>query len=110
MKTRIARYLLTAVGALGLVGAPALFAGDRFDGGRANVSRFDRNSFNDRSDISRDYDHIARQNRDIRSDRRRLAEDRAALNRDYYQRGRQARDLRNDRRDDNCNDYRQGWR
>ena len=110
MKTRIARYLLTAVGASGISRSSGAFRRRPFDGGRANVSRFDRNSFNDRSDISQDYDHIARQNRDIRSDRRRLEEDRAALNRDYYQRGRQARNLRNDRRDDNCNDYRQGWR
>jgi hypothetical protein len=88
MKTRIARYLFTAVGFAGLAGTPALFAGDP----------------------GRDYHHLAHENADIRGDRRRLLEDlergryhdaartRADLKRDYYRRDRQLRDIHRDER------------
>jgi hypothetical protein len=94
MKTRIARYILTAAAIAGLAGAPALYAGD----------------------LGRNYHHLARENADIRSDRHRLHEEleegryraaariRADLNRDYYQRDRQVRDIRRDER------FRNGWR
>jgi len=96
MKTRIARYLITAIGFAGLAGTPALFAGDRGY---------------DRYDLHRDYNKVSRENRDIRADRHRLHEDlehgrywdaartRADINRDYYERDRELRDIRRDRRD-----------
>ncbi len=98
MKTRIARYLLTAAGVVGLAGTPALFAGDYY-----------RNY-----DLRHDYRSVARENVDIRADRYRLREDlergryrqaerqRADLNRDRYQRDREVRDIHRDWRD--------GWR
>ena len=94
MKTRIARYILTAAGFAGLAGTPALYAGD----------------------LGRDYHHLARENADIRGDRYRLREEldrghyraaartRADLNRDYYQRNRQLHDIHRDER------FRDGWR
>jgi len=94
MKTRIARYLFTAIGFAGLAGTPALYAGD----------------------LGRDYHNLTHENADIRGDRRRLHEDvergryrdaarmRADLNRDYYRRDRQLRDIHRDER------FRNGWR
>jgi len=94
MKTRIARYLLTAAGALGLAGTPALFAYD----GNAYLH----------NDMRQDYRNLARTNADIRWDRNRLRDDvedgryfaawrdRWDLRRDYAERGREARDLRRD--------------
>ena len=96
MKTRIARYLITAIGFAGLAGTPALFAGDR------NYDRYD---------LHRDYNGLSRENRDIRADRYKLHEDlehgrycdaartRADIQRDYYERSRELRDIRSDRRD-----------
>jgi hypothetical protein len=102
MKTRIARYMLTAIGFAGLAGAPALFAGDLGY---------------DRYDVHRDYNRLERQDADIRADRYRLHDDRedtrfraaarirADLNRDYRERNRQIRDIDRDRRDIRQDEY-----
>ena len=108
MKTRLARYMLTAIGFAGLAGAPALFAGDLGY---------------DRYDLHRDYNRIERQDADIRADRYRLHRDlesgryrdagrtRADLNRDYRERDRQIRDIHRDRRDIRQDEYdRYRWR
>ena len=87
MNAKIARCLIPAAVFAGLAGTPSLFAGD----------------------LQRDYNHVARENADIRADRYRLHEDleqgryrdaartRADLNRDYRERNRQLRDIRRDR-------------
>lgn len=98
MKSRIARYLLTAAGMVGLAGTPALFAGDYYGN----------------SDLRHDYHRLGRENADIRADQWRLREDlehgryrqaerlRNDLYRDRLQRDRQLRDIQRDRR--------YGWR
>ena len=87
MKTRITRYLLAGTGLITLATAPA-FAGE----------------------LSRDYNHLRRENADIRADRYRLHEDlehgryyravrdRAGLHADYRERDAQIRDIRRDER------------
>lgn len=96
MKTTIVRTVLAAVGFVGMIGAPAAFAGER-------------------NDIRRDYREVRRENVEIRGDRARLrddfedgrywraARDRAELDREYRERNRVRRDIRHD-------DYRYGWR
>jgi hypothetical protein len=86
MKSRIVRFVLTAVGVVGLAAAPAAFGGD----------------------FRQDYRQLERRNADIRHDRaelhrdleegryRRAARERADLNRDYRERERQVRDIRHD--------------
>lgn len=96
MNIKIARLFLPAAVLAGLAGTPALFAGDLGY---------------DRYDLHRDYNQVARENRDIRADRHRIHEDlehgrywdaartRDDLDRDYYERNRQRYDIRRDRRD-----------
>jgi hypothetical protein len=60
MKTRIARYFLTAAGFAALAGAPSLFAGEPPFG---------------RYDLRREHVREVRENADIRADRYRLRED-----------------------------------
>ena len=106
MKNKLHRYFLIAAGMVTLAGAPALFAGDwQYNGG------YDRgyNSY-ERQDLRRDYNHLARQNEDIRRDQWRLHEDlehgrygRAArqredLRHDYAERNAQRRDIWRDER------------
>jgi len=88
MKKTMRRYFLIAAGMVTLAGTPSLFAGD----------------------LHRDYNHLARQNADIRRDQWRLHEDlehgryrraareRADLHRDYAERNAQLRDIHRDQR------------
>jgi hypothetical protein len=97
---------LTAVGLLALAGAPAVFAGDRYD---------------DRRDLRQDYTNLARKNGEIRQDQHRLhrdldngryrraARDRAELRHDFAQRNAQRRDIHRDRRDIRHDEYNR-WR
>ncbi len=106
MKTRLTRYMLTAIGFAGLAGVPALSAGGLGY---------------DRYDLHRDYDRLERHDADIHAERYRLHEDldrgryrdaarmRADLNRDYRERDRQMRDIRRDRRDIRRDEY-DRWR
>lgn len=88
MKNRRSLFFLIGSGLITLGAAPGLFAGD----------------------LNRDYNHVARENADIRHDRRELREDlargrfhraereRRDLRRDYAERNAQLRDIRRDER------------